>query len=289
MEEQILLPQQMIKKYLQGGLVKVNNPLWKTFLYGIMAGAFVGLGASASSVGMYGIDNVSVSRTVGGVIFPIGLILILIMGGELFTGNCLLVMGVADKRFSVKQFLKNIVTVYAGNLVGSAIISILVVKSGQLQYSQNALAAYAIKTAVGKTNLSFETALISGILCNILVCAAVILALAAKDAIGKVFCIFFPIFVFVICGFEHCVANMYYITTGIMAAANPDFALKATELYGYTAQQLADLGIGTMFVNNLLPVTIGNFLGGAVFLALPLYLLNKPKKDNHENKIHRVM
>lgn len=289
MEDQIILPNQILKKYLQGGLTKVKNPLWKTFLYGVLAGAFVGLGACASSVAMHGVSDIGLARVLGGLIFPIGLVLIIFLGGELFTGNCLLVAGIADKRFTVLEVIKNLFLVYLGNLVGSAVIALLVYGSGQFHYSNDALGAYVIKTAVSKAGIAPETAVISGILCNILVCAAVLLALAAKDATGKLLCIFFPIFVFVICGFEHCVANMYYLLAGIFAAADPAYLIKAQELYNLDAAKIATLNVSNMFLGNLLPVTVGNFLGGAVFLALPLYFLYRGKKEAAEGKIHRVI
>lgn len=287
MEEYLYTPRQILQKYIKGCIGKTVNPIWRTVLLGAMAGAFISFGAAASSVSMYGIENVGIARTIGGVVFPIGLMLIVLVGGELFTGNCLMITGVLDKRYRVLAMVKNLVIVFLSNLIGAVLIALLIANSGQFGFSENALGAYVIRTAVTKANLPFGTAFISGILCNILVCAAVFMSAGAKDAAGKVWSIFFPIFVFVICGFEHCVANMYYISAGILAANNSGYAAKAVELYGYTASQLASLNWGSMFANNLLPVTLGNIIGGAVFVGLPLYFLNRDKKGHADIAAHK--
>ena len=156
-------------------------------------------------------------------------------------------------------------------------ISFLVVHSGQYGYTSNALGAYTIKVALDKCNGSFTSLLISGILCNVLVCVAVLMSMAAKDATGKVFGFLFPIFAFVIGGYEHCVANMYYIPAGMQAAGLEVYAAKAMELYGITAEQLATINLSNFFVGNLLPVTLGNMIGGMVFISIPLYVLHKDK------------
>ncbi|MGN1147925.1 MAG: formate/nitrite transporter family protein [Lachnospiraceae bacterium] len=276
-KEYMYTPPQELQKYLNACVTKANNPVWRTLLLGVMAGAFISLGAVGSSVSMYGIANTGVSRTLGAVVFPIGLMLIILIGGELFTGDCMMITGVWDKKYSVLTLIKSLALVWVSNLAGALLIAILTVNSGQFAFSDNALGAAVIKTAMGKVNISFGTAFISGILCNILVCAAVFMATGAKDAGGKIWSIFFPIFVFVICGFEHCVANMYYLSAGIFAAGKADYAAKAMELYGYTTEQLASLNWGSMFLNNLLPVTLGNIVGGMVFVSLPVYLLYRKK------------
>lgn len=285
-ENSMYTPKQILQRYIKGCVSKTTNKAWRTALLGIMAGAFIAFGAAASSVSMYGIANVGIARTLGGVVFPIGLMLIILVGGELFTGNCLMITGVLDKRYPVLAMVRNLAIVFGSNLIGAVFIALLIANSGQFGFSDNALAAYVIKTAVTKASIPYGTAFISGILCNILVCAAVFMSAGAKDAAGKVWSIFFPIFVFVICGFEHCVANMYYLSAGIFAAANNTYAQAAMELYGYTGEQLAALNWGSMFVNNLLPVTLGNIVGGMVFVGLPLYFLNRDKKGGADITPH---
>ncbi len=257
---------------------KTVLPLGKMILLGIMAGAFIALGGAASSTAAHAIENVGLARAMAGVIFPVGLMLIVFLGGELFTGNCLIVMDVFAKRTTWKRLMYNLVVVYFSNLIGALIIDTLLVFSGNLNYSGGLLGAYTIKVAVGKLAVTPVQAVTSGILCNLLVCLAVLMATCAKDIVGKVWAIFFPICAFVIGGFEHCVANMFYIPAGMMAAANPGYAAMAQEVYGITAEQLADLTVAGS-LQNFIPVTIGNILGGMIFAGLPLYLIYKKKWD----------
>ena len=269
----------LMSNYENGTAAKAVKPVAKIFVAAIMAGMFIAFGGSSSNVAVSGIENVGLARTLAGCIFPVGLMLIVLVGGELFTGNCMMIGGVMTGRIKAIQMIRVLVTVYLGNLVGSLIVSFLAYYSGQWKYGAGALGAYTIKVAFGKLNLSFGTAVASGILCNILVCVAVLMASASKDAVGKIFGCFFPIWAFVIAGYEHCVANMYYIPAGIIAAMDPAFAQKAMELYGYTAEDLAMLNPVNMIVNNLIPVTIGNIIGGMLFVAVPyVYLYNKKAK-----------
>lgn len=269
----------LMSNYENGTAAKAVKPVAKIFVAAIMAGMFIAFGGSSSNVAVFGIENVGLARTLAGCIFPVGLMLIVLVGGELFTGNCMMIGGVMTGRIKAMQMIRVLVTVYLGNQVGSLIVSFLAYYSGQWKYGAGALGAYTIKVAFGKLNLSFGTAVASGILCNILVCVAVLMASASKDAVGKIFGCFFPIWAFVIAGYEHCVANMYYIPAGIIAAADPAFAQKAMELYGYTAEDLAMLNPVNMIVNNLIPVTIGNIIGGMLFVAVPyVYLYNKKAK-----------
>lgn len=255
---------------------KTVLPLGKMILLGIMAGVYIALGGATSSTAAHAIENVGLARTIAGVIFPVGLMLIVFLGGELFTGNCLIAMDVYAKRTTWKKMMYNLVVVYFSNLAGALIVDILLVFSGNLNYSGGLLGAYAIKVSLGKIAVNPVQAVTSGILCNILVCLAVLMATCAKDIVGKVWAIFFPICAFVVGGFEHCVANMFYIPTGIMAAMNPDYVNAAMEAYGITAEQLSQLTVlGSL--QNFVPVTIGNILGGMIFTGLPLYLIYKKK------------
>lgn len=246
----------------------------------IMAGMFIAIGASSSSVAVFQISNIGVARTVAGCIFPIGLMFIVLLGGELFTGNCLLITGYVKKKITLLQVMKLLVFVYVGNFVGSLLIAFFINYSGQLQYGDGSLGAYTIKIAIGKLNLNFITAMVSGIICNILVCLAVLMAAIADNTVGKIWACFFPILAFVVGGYEHCVANMYYIPSGILAVQNSTYVEKAKELYGYTAKELEVLNINSMFLYNQLPVTIGNVIGGMIFVGLPLLYLARQKNKN---------
>lgn len=273
-------PAQVLDANMRAGEGKAKLPLLKCILLGIMAGAFIAFGGASSNAAVHNIANQGLSKTLAGCIFPVGLMMIVFVGGELFTGDCLMIAGVADRKFSVLAMIKTLLIVFFSNMAGAVIIAALVYCSGLLDYTNGALGAFTIKVAFGKTTITPFKAVCSGILCNILVCMAVLMATAAKDIAGKVWAIFFPICAFVIGGWEHCVANMFYIPAGIFASMNGNYVAKAEELYGITADQIAaNLNIGG-FVSNLIPVTIGNMLGGMVFIALPLYAIHRSKVVN---------
>jgi formate/nitrite transporter len=205
--------------------------------------------------------------------------MIVFLGGELFTGDCMIAMACLRGKVKVTKMIGILILVWITNLAGGLLMALLIAHSGQLAYSNNLLGAFTIKLAVGKAGIDFGPGVCSGILCNIFVCAAVLMAAMAKDMAGKIMAIFFPIMSFVIGGFEHCVANMYYIPAGIFAAGNATYAEVAAKEYGITKDQLASLNWGTFFVNNELPVTIGNIIGGMVCISLVLVLLNRKQKE----------
>lgn len=270
-------PAEVIRQNISGGVAKAERPLGQMILLGIMAGAFIALGGSTSNVAVHGIADVGLSRALAGAIFPVGLMLIVFVGGELFTGNCLISMAVLDKKTTLGKMLKNLFVVYFSNLAGALIVDTLVFFSGQFNYSGGGLGAYTIKVAVGKVGIAPGAAVTSGILCNMLVCLAILMAGAAKDIVGKVWAIFFPIWAFVIGGFEHCIANMYYIPAGIMAASNPAYAAKAQELYGISAEQCENLTVAASLAN-FIPVTIGNMIGGAICIGMMYFFIFVYKK-----------
>lgn len=273
----ILLPQQIVSANILAAKGKTELSFMRMIILGIFAGMFIACGASASSVAMHNISNVGLARLVAGAIFPVGLMMIVFMGGELFTGDCLMIMGCLHGKFSVWSMIKVLVVVFLSNFIGSVLIAALVNGSGQYHYSGDLLGAFTIKVAIGKLNMSFGSAFASAIMCNIFVCGAVLMAAAAKDISGKVWAIFFPIMAFVVSGYEHCVANMYYIPAGIFASANDAYWKAAETAYGYTAAQLEALTWGNFLVKNLLPVTLGNIVGGMLIVGLPLYLIHRAK------------
>ena len=269
-------PAEIMEANVNTGIYKVNLPFRKMVLKGMLAGAFIALAGAASSTASHAIENVGAARSLAGAVFGVGLMLVLFMGADLFTGNCLSITAIMDKKITWKQVIYNLIVIWFSNFLGALIIDVLVVASGNLDYSYGLLGAYTIKVAVGKVALAPMAGLTSGILCNILVCFAVLMAVAANDIGGKVWAIFFPILAFVICGFEHCVANMFYIPAGIMAKANPAYVEKAMEVYHLTAEQIEGLTIVNS-LSNFIPVTIGNILGGMIFVGLPMYLVHRKK------------
>lgn len=250
----------------------------------VLAGLMIGMGAAAGSVAAHSIANVGLARLAAAVVFPVGLMMVILLGAELFTGDCLLIVGLPEKDISISQLIKMLVLVFLGNLLGAVLLSWLVAMSGQLDYSGGMLGAYTIKVALGKVLLTPDKAISSGILCNILVCAAVLMAMCAKDVTGKLLVSFFVIMLFVTAGFEHCVANMYYITAGLFAKCNPAYVAEAVAHYGISSEQLEMLNLKNMIINNLIPVTIGNIVGGTCFVGLPLYYLNSKKVQVKEVK-----
>ena len=208
-----------------------------------------GGGASAAAAG---VESAGAGKLLGACIFPAGLTMVLLAGSELFTGNCLILIPVLSRRVAPAAMARNLVVVYLGNFLGGLLAAAGVVYSHTLDLFGGKLAAGAIATAAAKCSLSPGDAFLRGVLCNLLVCLAVWMAASAKEPAGKVAALFFPIFLFVLCGFEHCIANMYYIPAGLMAQGLPEYAAGAVPA----------LTLGNFVVKNLLPVTLGNLLGG---------------------------
>jgi formate/nitrite transporter len=253
---------------------KTKQSLGNLILLGMLAGAFIAIGGASSSAAIYGIENVGLAKCLAGVIFPVGLILVVLVGGELFTGDCLMIFGVMNKRIKALSMIRVLVVVWISNLVGALIVVFLANRAGQLDMGGAALGVATIRTAYNKINMDFSRAFFSGIMCNILVCFAVLVAGTASDVAGKILAIFFTIWAFVVGGYEHCVANMYYIPAGILAKSSTVYYNQALAS-GMHADQLSYMTVGHMFMNNLLPVTLGNIVGGMLVVAVPLYLVNR--------------
>ncbi len=267
MQNGYLSPAEIAEYVVSVGQSKAELSISKQLVLGILAGAFIAFASQGSNEAIHTIKSVGLGKSLAGALFATGLILVVVAGGELFTGNSLMVMALAERRITLRALLRSWFVVYLGNLIGSVLVAYLVLKTGQLKYTEGLLGGFTIKIAASKTGLIFRKAFIMGILCNWLVCLAVGMAYGAKDVAGKVLAIFFPIWLFVTSGFEHSVANMYYIPAGIMAKADPLFMDKALEL-GVTLQQMEALNWRSMFLANLLPVTLGNILGGTLFVGL---------------------
>jgi formate/nitrite transporter len=236
-------------------------------LLGVLAGAFIGFAAEGSNMAIHTIDSVGLGKALAGALFATGLMMVVITGAELFTGNTLMVVTCLQGESKWLKVLKNWFYVYLGNFIGSMIIVFCILLSGQFDFTSGLLGGFTIKIAVYKTSLTFTKAFFMGILCNWLVCIAIWMALAAKDICGKLLAIFFPIWLFITSGFEHSVANMYYIPAGILAKFNPQWVQEAISL-GVTPEKLDNLNWGTFFVNNLIPVTLGNIVGGSLFVGM---------------------
>ena len=258
MERFYLSPGETIAAYSAAGRVKLRRPALSLLLLSILAGAIIAVAAAASNTAVYGISDTWTLRTVCALIFPFGLGLVVITGAELFTGNCMLPVTLLDKGGTAGQLLRNWALVYVGNAFGALLVAWLCVFCGQLDYSSGALAVYTIRVGASKCALSFGKAFGLGILCNVLVCMGVLAANSAKDTAGRLLGAYLPVCFFVLCGFEHSIANLYYISAAIMAAGIPEYAAQAASA-GVDLARLTAAGAAS----NLVPVTLGNILGGA--------------------------
>ena len=238
----------------------------KAFVLAIAAGAFIAFGAQVSLTVMTGTESVSwgLAKLVGAMTFATGLMMVVLTGAELFTGNVMMTFAVIEKKVSIWKLLRNWSIVYIGNFIGSVILAVLIYYSGCSHNSHDALGVMGLSTAYTKATLPFVEAFTRGILCNWLVCLAIWMASSSRHVIGKIFAIFFPIMTFVASGYEHSIANMYFLTNGLFLKHTPDIVAAS----GYTAEQLSHLTIQSCLVNNLLPVTLGNLVGAIVFVVL---------------------
>jgi len=272
-------PAEVAKNYISIGKAKTTNSIGKLLILGILAGAFIAFAGVGATTAAVSIEKASVAKFVGACVFPAGLAMVLIAGSELFTGNCLIIIPVLDGEVTVGAMLRNWVIVYIGNLIGGMLIAFLATYSNTFALFGNGLAVSATSTAVAKVSMTFGSAFLKGVLCNILVCIAVWMAFAAKDVTGKIIGLFFPIMLFVLCGYEHSVADMYYVPAGLFAKMK--FADAVADV-----SNLNNLNWGTFFIKNLIPVTLGNIVGGAFLVGLPYWAvyLRKSKTQKETEK-----
>jgi formate/nitrite transporter len=245
------------------GVSKANLDRASMFALAVLAGAFIALGACFSTLSVSGVDlGYGLSRLVAGVTFSLGLILVIVAGAELFTGNNLVVMAWAEGRVSLGQLLSSWVWVYAGNFVGSVATAGLVFFAAPWVADDHEVGATALRIALAKCKLAPVQAFFLGVLCNALVCLAVWLCFSARSTTDKILSIVFPITAFVALGFEHSVANMYFIPMGLLLESEP--AVRAAA--GLDEAALSALSLAG-FARNLVPVTLGNILGGSVLVG----------------------
>ena len=261
-------PKEIALKVETVGVAKAHMATLPLLMLGLLAGAFIGLGGlffvivkSDASL------SFSISQLLGGLVFCLGLILVVIAGAELFTGNNLLAMAWADGQITSREVLRNWVLVCAANLVGTTGLALLVYLSGHTHANGGAIGATVLKIALAKQNLPWHEAFFKGVLCNVLVCMAVWMAMAGRSVVDKVLAIVFPITAFVAAGFEHSIANMYFMQLAlIIQYAEPATAMNVIGAAGNT------LTVSGMF-GNLGPVILGNLVGGSVFVGLVYHLI----------------
>jgi len=261
----VYTPKEIAARIEKAGISKSTNDPIRILALAILAGAFIALGAVFYTTVTFDSAGIpaGLMRLLGGLVFSLGLILVVVAGAELFTGNNLIVIAYVDGKVSFYQLMKNWLLVYIGNFIGALGVLLLIYLSNHWSTEGGALGAKAILIANAKVNLTWMEAFSRGVLCNILVCMAVWLCFAGRSVTDKVMAIIFPITAFVTMGFEHSVANMYFIPAGIMAMQQADLVTLIGE-----SVDLTNMTLSGFFVTNLLPVTLGNILGGSVFVAL---------------------
>ena len=247
-------PPEIANAYIEAGIKKVRIPLPKMFVLGIFAGMYIASGGICSLVCSYRLTGGD-SRFYSGLVFPIGLMLCLCAGAELFTGNCLLVIPLFCRKILISEMLISWLIVYLGNFLGGLIMALLIVYGHVTHLFDYGLAQVLVTNAISKTTLSFGDAFVKGILCNFFVCLSVWLSFGAKDLFSKIAALWTPILLFIACGFEHCVANMFFIPAGLFAS------------YEYHLSRVK-LNWGRYLYKNLIPVTLGNICGGAILVGL---------------------
>jgi formate transporter len=260
-------PAQMAARVEKAGIIKGNLDVISTFTLAVLAGAFIAFGAVLYTYVIHDSQlSIGLTKLIGGLVFCLGLILVIVAGAELFTGNSLIVMAYVSRKVTLEQLLRNWVIVFIGNLVGSLAIVLLIWLSRQWTSADSAVGLKALMIANSKVNLAFWQAFAKGILCNILVCLAVWLCFSGRSVTDKILAIIFPITAFVALGFEHSVANMYFVPAGLLIKQSPQVLEAARNALGQ-APDLSRLTIPGFLIHNLLPVSIGNIIGGGFMVA----------------------
>jgi formate/nitrite transporter len=271
-------PAEILAYTSDAGTAKAGRKISAMLILSFLAGAFIAFASEGSNMAAYNLfanpDTYGLGKVLAGAVFGTGLMLVLLAGGELFTGNALILVAVLDRKVKIRRMLLNWLLVYAGNFAGSFCIAWMMYHSGLFNSSGGLLGGMTIKIAAYKTALPFHSAFFLGVMCNWLVCLAVWVSYGARDMAGKALVIFFIIGLFITSGFEHSIANMYYIPAGILAKQNPFWIAQAHT----AAEQLAGLNWITFITKNLAPVTLGNIVGGAGMVGALYWLSLKTQK-----------
>ena len=271
---ELFTPAECAENYVKAGRGKAQLPLGKMFALAALAGVFIAVAGAATNTAVHTVSNVGAARTVIGLLFPFGLAMVILMGAELFTGNTLMVMSALERQVTVGGLLRNWCVVYLGNVAGAVLVAAGCAFGGQLNYSGGQLAVFAMRLAAGKCVLPLGNAVISGILCNILVTTAILMSMSGKDLAGRVIGAYLPVAFFAMCGFEHCIANLFYVPVALFAKLVPTYAALAAE----AGVDLEALTLGNFLLRNLLPVTVGNIIGGVGLGSVYWWCHRKKKK-----------
>ena len=273
---------EMARRALSSGEAKARLEFLPTLVLGVLAGAYIALGANFYTIvsANNGALGFGVGRLLGGLAFCLGLILVVVGGAELFTGNNLIIMAWLHHRVSTGRLLRNWGIVYLGNFLGSVATAGLIFATQQYALGDGAVGALAVKIAVTKVTLPWVAVFARGIMCNALVCLAIWLCYSARTTTDRILSILFPITAFVACGFEHCVANMYFIPAGLLFALDPG----VLAAYGGSVSQLT---WSSFVVCNLIPATLGNIVGGAVMVGAVYWVAYLLPEHQRERRAQR--
>ena len=264
----LFTPAEFTANYAAAGITKARLSVTKLLLLGILSGFLIGFPSLVTNMAGYALTNNSVLRIVSGVLFAFGLGMVVLTGAELFTGNCLMIISWLDKKISAGALLRNWGFVLVGNFLGSMLLSWIAARFGWLGAGKNALADFSMRLAQNKMTMSFGNALMMGVLCNILVTLGVLMSLAGKDGVSRIVAAWAPVMFFVTCGFNHSIADMTYCMVGLFGKL----------YYPVEAAAYPMLSWGNYLAGNLLPVTLGNAIGGCAVGALFWFCwLRKPK------------
>jgi formate transporter len=269
-----LMPPQMARKASDVGVGKAQMSALRVFVLAVLAGAFIGLGAMFATIAVAGASDAvpfGVARVLAGLVFCLGLILVVVAGAELFTGNNLISIAWAERKVGTGAVLRNWAIVYVGNLLGALATVLLVFAGGQYEFGDGAVGSNALAIAETKSTLGFGQAVALGVMCNALVCLAIWLTYSARTVTDKILAIIFPITAFVAAGFEHSVANMFFLPMGVLIREQGSDEFFASS--GTAASDYPDVSWTNAIVDNLLPVTIGNVIGGSVMVGLVYWLV----------------
>lgn len=269
-----LMPPEVAAKATDVGVAKASMSFTRTFVLAVLAGAFIALGAMFATTAIAGADGVlpfGVGRVLAGLVFCLGLILVVVAGAELFTGNNLIVMASAERRVSLTLLLRNWAIVYGGNLIGALGTVAIVYAGAQYEFGDGAIGSAALGIAEAKSSLGWGQAVALGIMCNALVCLAVWMAYSARTVTDKILAVIFPITAFVAAGFEHSVANMYFLPMGLLVKEDGSDAFFSE--IGKAPADYPDVTLGNAVIDNLIPVTIGNIIGGSLMVGIVYWLV----------------
>lgn len=251
-------PAEFTSIFAISGEAKARRPVWQILTLAFLAGFLIAMSGVVANTAAHALGNEGMARLVSGLLFPFGLVMVILTGAELFTGDTLMALTLKERRISLKHLILHWITVFAGNAAGAVSVAFACAHFGQLEYSGGQLATYSIKQAVAKSTMDPLDAFVLGILCNVLVTIGVLLAIGAKDATGRTVSAYMPIAFFVIAGFEHSIANLYYGPAGLFASTIDRYA----ELARTMGVRVDDASWSGFLLHNLLPVTLGNTVGG---------------------------